>query len=126
MLPKELRPSWPVIKKKVTSNMPLWLTLLKGTSTRHRCDRSGGEAAHVKEEATRRHWWLGPPRRASSRSCFGGPAGAGREYLAAGQQALYRRAKSNGAASVGKYRDEMDLESAGADDPPHRRDRCDD
>ena len=43
------------------------------------------------------------------------------ENLAAGQQALYRRARSNGAASVGKYRDEMELESAGADDPPHRR-----
>ena len=47
------------------------------------------------------------------------------ENLAAGQQALYRRAKSNGAASVGKYRDEMEL-AAGADDPPHRRDWRDD
>jgi len=42
------------------------------------------------------------------------------ENLAAGQQALYRRARSNGAASVGKYLDEMELESAGADDPPRR------
>ena len=48
------------------------------------------------------------------------------ENLAVGQQALYRRARSNGAASVGKYRDEMELESAGADDPPHRRDWRDD
>jgi fructose-bisphosphate aldolase class I len=48
------------------------------------------------------------------------------ENLAAGQQALYRRARSNGAASVGKYSNEMELESAGADDPPHRRDWRDD
>jgi fructose-bisphosphate aldolase, class I len=48
------------------------------------------------------------------------------ENLAAGQSALYRRASCNGAASVGKYTDEMELESAGADDPPHRRDWRDD
>jgi len=48
------------------------------------------------------------------------------ETLAAGQQALYRRARSNGAASVGKYREEMEMASAGADDPPHRRDWRDD
>ena len=30
------------------------------------------------------------------------------EHLAAGQKALYHRARSNGAASVGKYTDEMD------------------
>jgi fructose-bisphosphate aldolase, class I len=48
------------------------------------------------------------------------------ENLAAGQSALYRRASCNGAASVGKYTDEMELESASADDPPHRRDWRDD
>ena len=48
------------------------------------------------------------------------------ENLPAGQQALYRRARSNGAACVGKYRNEMELEWAGADDPPHRRDWRDD
>ena len=48
------------------------------------------------------------------------------ENLAAGQQALYRRARSNGAASVGKYTDEMEMASPSADDPPHRRDWRDD
>jgi fructose-bisphosphate aldolase, class I len=48
------------------------------------------------------------------------------ENLAAGQSALYRRASCNGAASVGKYTDEMELESVSADDPPHRRDWRDD
>ena len=48
------------------------------------------------------------------------------ENLAAGQKALYRRARSNGAASVGKYRDEMEEASPSADDPPHRRDWRDD
>ena len=48
------------------------------------------------------------------------------ENLAAGQQALYRRASSNGAASVGKYTDEMEVASPSADDPPHRRDWRDD
>ena len=48
------------------------------------------------------------------------------ENLAAGQQALYRRASLNGAASVGKYRDEMEAASSSADDPPHRRDWRDD
>jgi fructose-bisphosphate aldolase class I len=48
------------------------------------------------------------------------------ENLAAGQQALFRRAKSNGAASVGKYRDEMEMASPSADDPPHRCDWRDD
>ena len=42
----------------------------------------------------------------------------------AGQQALYRRASLNGAASVGKYTAEM--EATSADDPPHRRDWRDD
>jgi fructose-bisphosphate aldolase class I len=49
------------------------------------------------------------------------------ENLAAGQSALYRRASCNGAASVGKYTGEMELESVSADDdPPHRRDWRDD
>jgi fructose-bisphosphate aldolase class I len=47
------------------------------------------------------------------------------ENLAAGQQALYRRARSNAAASLGKYTDEMEAEP-GADDPPHRREWQDD
>jgi fructose-bisphosphate aldolase class I len=47
------------------------------------------------------------------------------ENLAAGQQALYRRARSNGAASLGKYTDEMEAGS-GADDPPHRGEWQDD
>jgi fructose-bisphosphate aldolase, class I len=48
------------------------------------------------------------------------------ENLPAGQSALYRRASCNGAASLGKYTDEMELETASADDPPHRRDWGDD
>jgi fructose-bisphosphate aldolase, class I len=48
------------------------------------------------------------------------------ENLAAGQHALYCRATLNGAASVGKYTDEMEAASASADDPPHRRDWRDD
>jgi fructose-bisphosphate aldolase class I len=48
------------------------------------------------------------------------------ENLAAGQQALCRRARSNGVASVGKYTDEMEMASPSADDPPHRRDWRDD
>jgi fructose-bisphosphate aldolase class I len=48
------------------------------------------------------------------------------ENLAAGQEALYRRARSNGAASVGKYTDEMEEASPSADDAPHRRDWRDD
>jgi fructose-bisphosphate aldolase class I len=46
--------------------------------------------------------------------------------LAAGQQALYLRASLNGAASAGKYTDEMEAAPSGADDPPHRRDWRDD
>jgi fructose-bisphosphate aldolase class I len=48
------------------------------------------------------------------------------ENLAAGQKALYDRARANGAASVGKYTDEMEAASPSADDPPHRRDWRDD
>jgi len=48
------------------------------------------------------------------------------ENLQAGQQALYRRARCNGAASVGNYMDEMEETSPRVDDPPHRRDWRDD
>jgi fructose-bisphosphate aldolase, class I len=43
------------------------------------------------------------------------------ENLSAGQQAFFSRARANGAASVGKYTDEMEARSGGADHPPHRR-----
>jgi Fructose-bisphosphate aldolase class-I len=43
------------------------------------------------------------------------------QNLAAGQRALYQRARSNGAASAGKYTEEMDAASSSADNPPHRR-----
>jgi hypothetical protein len=46
--------------------------------------------------------------------------------LAAGQSALYRRASCNGAASLGKYMDAMELAEASVDDPPHRREWRDD
>src|SRR6516165_9599832 len=48
------------------------------------------------------------------------------ENLAAGQRAFYHRACLNGAASVGKYKDEMEAASPSGDDPPHRRDWRDD
>jgi len=48
------------------------------------------------------------------------------ENLAAGQRAFYHRARLNGAASVGKYTDEMEAASPSGDDPPHRRDWRDD
>jgi fructose-bisphosphate aldolase class I len=48
------------------------------------------------------------------------------ENLAAGQQAFYRRASFNAAACTGKYTDEMEAASLGADDAPHRRDWRDD
>jgi fructose-bisphosphate aldolase class I len=44
--------------------------------------------------------------------------------LPAGQSALIRRARANSAASVGKYRDEM--EATRTDDPPHHGDENDD
>lgn len=47
------------------------------------------------------------------------------ENLAAGQSALGRRAGYNAAASLGKYTQAMELESAGAE-PPHRHDWRDD
>jgi fructose-bisphosphate aldolase, class I len=48
------------------------------------------------------------------------------ENLAAGQTALRRRARCNGAASVGKYTAEMETASPAVDDPPHHRDWRDD
>lgn len=48
------------------------------------------------------------------------------ENLAAGQQALHRRACFNGAASVGKYADQMEAASPRADEPSHHRDWRDD
>ncbi len=48
------------------------------------------------------------------------------ENLAAGRRAFSHRARANGAASVGKYTDEMEAAPRDADDPPHRRDWRDD
>jgi fructose-bisphosphate aldolase class I len=48
------------------------------------------------------------------------------ENLAAGQQALHRRASLNAAASVGEYTDDMEPALSGDDDPPHRRNWRDD
>ena len=48
------------------------------------------------------------------------------ENLGAGQRALYLRATSNGAASLGEYTDEMEDASTGNDDPMHRREWRDD
>jgi fructose-bisphosphate aldolase, class I len=48
------------------------------------------------------------------------------ENLVAGREALFRRARCNGAASVGRYTDEMELTALSADEPPHRRDWTDD
>jgi fructose-bisphosphate aldolase, class I len=48
------------------------------------------------------------------------------ENLAAGQRAFYHRARLNGAASVGRYTDEMEAASPSDEDPPHRRDWSDD
>ena len=42
------------------------------------------------------------------------------ENLNLGQQALYHRARCNGAASLGSYTDEMEAISAGSGSPPHR------
>jgi fructose-bisphosphate aldolase class I len=48
------------------------------------------------------------------------------ENLKAGQQALYHRARCNGAASMGTYTDEMEGEPAGAGSSAHRREWDDD
>jgi fructose-bisphosphate aldolase, class I len=50
----------------------------------------------------------------------------GRDENLAGQEAPYRRARCNGAASLGRYTDEMETASQSADDPPHRHDWRDD
>jgi fructose-bisphosphate aldolase class I len=48
------------------------------------------------------------------------------ENLKAGQQALYHRARCNGAASTGTYTDEMEGELVGAAGSAHRREWVDD
>ena len=48
------------------------------------------------------------------------------ENLKAGQQALYHRARCNGAASMGAYTDEMEGELVGAGSSAHRREWDDD
>ena len=48
------------------------------------------------------------------------------EGLKAGQQALYHRARCNGAASLGTYTEEADAGSTGAGSPAHRREGPDD
>jgi fructose-bisphosphate aldolase, class I len=48
------------------------------------------------------------------------------ENLAAGKEALYHQARCNGAASRGRYTDEMETASQSADDPPHHHDWRDD
>ena len=48
------------------------------------------------------------------------------EHFAAGQRAFCHRACLNGAATLGKYTDEMEAASASKDDPPHRHDWHDD
>jgi fructose-bisphosphate aldolase, class I len=54
-------------------------------------------------------------------------AWAGHEgNLKAAENALYRRASFNGAASVGKYADEMESASSCTGDPTHRHDWSDD
>jgi fructose-bisphosphate aldolase class I len=48
------------------------------------------------------------------------------DNLKAGQQALSHRARCNGAASLGKYTDDMEAGSAGAGNPAHRLEWQDD
>jgi fructose-bisphosphate aldolase, class I len=48
------------------------------------------------------------------------------ENLKAGLEALYHRARCNGAASLGTYNDEMEARPAGAGSPAHRREWHDD
>jgi len=48
------------------------------------------------------------------------------ENLKAGQEALTHRARCNGAASLGTYTEEMEVELVGAGSPAHRRDWHDD
>jgi fructose-bisphosphate aldolase class I len=54
-------------------------------------------------------------------------AWAGRpENLTVAAHAIYHRASMNGAASLGRYTDEMESVSSGTGHPPHRRDWSDD
>jgi Fructose-bisphosphate aldolase class-I len=48
------------------------------------------------------------------------------DQFAAGQRAFCHRARLNGAATLGKYTDEMEVASTSKDDPPHRHDWHDD
>ena len=48
------------------------------------------------------------------------------DNLVAGQRAFYHRARSNGAACIGKNMDEMEATSQGADDPPDHQELRDD
>jgi fructose-bisphosphate aldolase class I len=48
------------------------------------------------------------------------------ENLKAGQEALYHRARCNGAASLGTYNDEMEARPASGGSPSHRREWHDD
>src|SRR5260370_32569381 len=66
-----------------------------------------------------------PPKRskAGSKSRSAAVSAARDENLAASRRAFYHRACLNGAASVGKYTDEMEAASPSGEDPPHRRGR---
>jgi fructose-bisphosphate aldolase class I len=48
------------------------------------------------------------------------------ENLDVGRQALYQRARCNGATSLGRYTDEMEAMPASGGHPSHRRDWRDD
>jgi fructose-bisphosphate aldolase class I len=48
------------------------------------------------------------------------------ESLKAGQQALYHRARCNGAASLGMYTEAMEVDSASRGDSTHRHEWQDD
>jgi fructose-bisphosphate aldolase class I len=48
------------------------------------------------------------------------------ENLKAGQQALYHRARCNGAASLGMYTEAMEVDSASPSDSTHRHEWHDD
>ena len=48
------------------------------------------------------------------------------ESLEAGRQAVYHRARCNGAASLGNYTDEMEADGVGFSSSPHRHEWRDD
>ena len=52
--------------------------------------------------------------------------GGRHENLNVAAHAVYHRASLNGAASLGRYSDNMESASSGTDDPPHHRDWSDD